>query len=720
MMFRQTKSILIPILITLALSVTIQAGEALNYPPTDKTPATDIYHGIPVTEDYRWLEDASTVEVKNWTDAQNALTRSLIDASSNLAPINTELKRLYTKQSSTYSSLIGRQGILFAMKNQPPKHQSFLVTLGSVMDTTTTRVIVDPNVLDTAGYTSINWYVPSLDGKKVAVCMSRFGSELGDVYVFDVATGKQLSDTVTRVNGPTAGGGLAWNADGTGFYYTRYPHSGERPDADLAFYQQVFFHPLGTPCIHDKYEIGQEFPRIAEVELESSNDGKFVLATVSNGDGGEYAHYLAGHDGKWEQLTKFSDRITQAEFGLDNSLYLLSLNGAPHGQVLRLPLDGKPELSHTTVFVTQGEGVITGFEATAQKLYVSEMFGGPSRIRVFSADGKEATPLPTEPVITVGSMLWTTGDKLLFSQLSYLSPGGAYIYDPADNSVTETALKRTTTADVSNIEVVRESAVSKDGTHIPINILKRKGTKLDGSNPTILYGYGGYGISMTPHFSARNSIWINAGGIYAIANIRGGGEFGDEWHLMGNLTKKQNVFDDFIACAERLIKTGYTSPAKLGIEGGSNGGLLMGATLIQRPDLFRAVVSSVGIYDMLRVELHPNGEYNTTEFGTVKDKAQFEALYAYSPYHHVVDGTPYPAVLFVTGEHDGRVDPYNSRKMTARMQVATSSDRPILLRLSSTAGHGQGTRFSEGIDRDTDVLTFWFDQLGLTMAAPPD
>jgi prolyl oligopeptidase len=718
MKFRQTASNLSSTLIVLASCLSVHAGEKLHYPPSEKIPATDTYHGISVSEDYRWLEDASVPAVKSWTDAQNALTRSIIDVSPNRAAINAELKRLYIKQSSSYSGLVGRQGTLFAMKNQPPKQQSFLVTLGSVMDTNSARTIVDPNVLDTTGNTSINWFVPSLDGKKVAVCMSRFGSELGNVYVFDVASGKQMSDTVTRVNGPTAGGGLAWNTEATGFYYTRYPHAGERPDVDLAFYQQVYFHPLGTSCVNDRYEIGKEFPRIAEIDLQSSHDGKFVLAIVSNGDGGEYAHYICGGGKPWSQITQFSDRITRAYFGLDNSLYLLSLKGAPHGQILRLPLNGKPELSQTSVFVKQGDGVITRFVPTAQKLYVSEMLGGPSRIRVFNADGKEATPIPTEPIITVGSMLWTTGDKILFGQLSYLSPGATYIYDPSDNSVNETALKRTTVADVSNIEVVREFATSKDGTSIPINILKRKGIKLDGSNPTILYGYGGYGISMTPHFSVRNSMWVNAGGVYVIANIRGGGEFGDEWHRKGNLTQKQNVFDDFIACAEHLIKAGYSSPSKLGIEGGSNGGLLMGATLTQRPDLFRAVVSSVGIYDMLRVELHPNGEYNTTEFGTVKDKAQFEALYAYSPYHHVIDGTPYPATLFVTGEHDGRVDPSNSRKMTARMQAATSSDRPILLRLSSTAGHGQGTSFSEGIERDTDVLTFWFDQLGLTMNSP--
>ncbi|MBI5267529.1 MAG: S9 family peptidase [candidate division Zixibacteria bacterium] len=429
-------------------------------------------------------------------------------------------------------------------------------------------------------------------------------------------------------------------------------------------------------------------------------------------------HYVLSPNVTWTQITKFADRITRSTLGLDNSLYLLSLKDSPRGKILRMSLAGRPELTKTSVFVNQGEGVITDFAPTAQKLYVEEMIGGPSRLRVFNLNGKEEQAVPTEPVVGIGSVLWTEGDKILFSQSSYLAPSAFYQYDPSAGVVTPTALKRKAKADWSNTEVVREYATSKDGTKIPINILRPKGIKLDGNNPTILYAYGGYGISMTPYASVRNSVWLNSGGVYAIANIRGGGEFGDEWHRAGNLTKKQNVFDDFIACEEYLVKAGYTNPAKLVAEGGSNGGLLMGAILVQRPELLRAVSAAAGLYDMIRVELHPNGAYNTTEFGTVKDKAQFEALYAYSPYHHVKEGVSYPAVLFTTGEYDGRVDPANSRKMTARLQAATGSSNPILLRTSSTTGHGQGTALSDAIERDTDVLVFLFDQLGVTFKPP--
>jgi prolyl oligopeptidase len=278
----------------------------------------------------------------------------------------------------------------------------------------------------------------------------------------------------------------------------------------------------------------------------------------------------------------------------------------------------------------------------------------------------------------------------------------------------KTALRSISPVSFDDIEVVREFAPSKDGTKIPLNIMRRKGTKLDGNNPTLLYAYGGYGISMTPGFDFTRRLWFDRGGVYVVANIRGGGEYGEEWHKAGNLTKKQNVFDDFIASEQYLIKQGYTRAEKLAIEGGSNGGLLMGAVLTQRPELAHAVVSFVGIYDSLRTELEPNGEFNVTEFGTVKDPEQFKALYAYSPYHNVHNGDKYPSILFLTGANDGRVAPYNSRKMTARLQDANASENPIFLRTSASSGHGIGTALSERIKQQADVFAFLFDQLSMS------
>ncbi|MDQ5851790.1 MAG: prolyl oligopeptidase family serine peptidase [Chloroflexota bacterium] len=681
-------------------------------PPTRKTPVTDEYHGVTVVDDYRWLEDFSDSAVRSWNDEQNRYTRAVLDAIPARESIYGRLEELYTATSADYFALKYRGGTLFAIKSQPPKEQPYLVTLKSADDPGSEHVILDPNQLNPSGTTTIDFYEPSLDGRLVAVSLSEKGSEEGTLHVYEVATGAELGDLIPRVTYPTAGGSVAWNADGTGFYYTRYPRGDERPPEDLNFYQQVYFHRLGTPIEVDTYVIGQDFPRIAEIELDTSHDGRYLLATVANGDGGEYAHYLLNPSGEWTQLTRFADQITHAEFGEDEALYLLSLRGTPRGSVLRVAL-ASPDVSQAQTVVTERDATIQRFTPAATRLYMVEMIGGPSQIRVFDLAGDNDAPLPAEPVSSVGQVLRLEGDEILFRSGSFIAPPAWYRFDPAEEEPVRTALFVTSPADFGDTEVVREFATSKDGTRIPLNIIRRKDARLDGNHPTILYGYGGYGISLSPSFSVRRRLWLDHGGVYVIANLRGGDEYGEEWHKAGNLTRKQNVFDDFVACAEYLIQAGYTNPNRLAIEGGSNGGLLMGASLTQRPELFRAVVAYVGVFDMLRVELDPNGAFNVTEFGTVADLDQFKALYVYSPYHRIVDGTTYPAVLIVTGENDGRVSPANSRKMAARLQAATCSGLPVLLRTSASSGHGIGTSLHERIAQDADVFAFLFDQLGV-------
>ena len=691
------------------------SGTRAPFPPTPKRPVIDEYHGVKVIDDYRWLENFDDPAVRSWNDEQNRYTRATLDSITARESIYHRLKELYTTTSADYFALQYRGGTLFAIKSQPPKEQPYLVTLQSADDPRSEHVILDPNQLDPNGTTTIDFYVPSLDRRFVAVSLSEQGSEEGTLHVYDVATGKELGDVIPRVNYPTAGGSLAWNADATGFYYTRYPRGAERPPEDLNFYQQVYFHRLGTPTREDTYVIGREFPRIAEIVLETSHDGRYLLATVANGDGGEYAHYLLNPAGEWTQLTQFSDQITRAEFGVDERLYLLSRRDAPRGKVLHMPL-ATPGLSQAQTVVEEGDAAIHTFTPAATRLYVVEFLGGPSQIQVYNLAVGERAPLPIKPVSSVGQVLRLQGDEVLFRTSSFIEPPAWYRFDPIEEEPVRTALFVTSPTDFGDAEVVREFATSKDGVQIPLNIIRRKGAKRDGSHATILYGYGGYGITLSPIFYVRRRVWLDQGGVYVIANLRGGGEYGEEWHKAGNLTRKQNVFDDFAACAKYLIETGYTRPDQLAIEGGSNGGLLMGAALTQNPDLFRAVVSYVGIYDMLRVELDPNGAFNVTEFGTVKDAEQFKALYAYSPYHRVVDGAAYPAVLFVTGENDGRVNPANSRKMTARLQAATCSNLLVLLRTSSSAGHGIGTGLNERIAEDADVFAFLFDQLGVGYA----
>jgi prolyl oligopeptidase len=680
---------------------------------TPKKPVTNEYQGAKVQDDYQWLEDDQNPQVKAWSDAQNQRSRAYLDKLPDRAAIEKQLTEWFAKTSASYYDLVSRPGELFAMKFQPPKQQPLLVTLISADDLKSERTVLDPNALDAKGTTTIDWFVPSRDGKYVAISLSKGGSEDGTLHIYETATGKALADTIAHVQYPTAGGSAAWNADNTGLFYTRFPRKGERPDADLNFYQQLYFHKLGTPDSADTYSIGKEFPRIAEIQLATSHDGKYILATVANGDGGDFAHYLLGPDGTWKQITQFSDQIKVIRLGRDNSLYLLSRAGAPHGKVLRLSVDS-PELAKATAIVPAADAVIRQLEPTANALYIIDLLGGPSQIRRFDLGGKNETVIPIAQISTVSEMESLDDGSLLFRDVSYTEPAAWFYLAAGKTEPVKTALVNTSPVSLTDIEVSREFATSKDGTKIPLNILRKKGTKQDGSNPTLLYGYGGYGISMQPNYDFTRRLWFDDGGVYVVANVRGGGEFGEEWHKAGNLTNKQNVFDDFAAAAEFLIKDKWTRPEKLAIQGGSNGGLLMGAMITQHPDLIRAVVSQVGIYDMLRVELAPNGAFNVTEFGTVKNPEQFKALYAYSPYHHVVDGTNYPSILMMTGANDGRVAPYHSRKMVARLDEANKSKNPILLRTSSSAGHGIGTALSERIKQQADIYAFLFAQLGIS------
>ena len=680
-------------------------------PVADRRPITDIYHDVQVTDDYRWLENPSDPAVKAWSDAQNRATRQYLDKLPARTAVAEQLQKILSQRSASYYDLHFRGGILFAMKNQPPKEQPALITLKSADDPASEHVILDPNQLDAKGGTEIDFYVPSLNGRYVAVSLSKGGSESGDLHVYEVATGKALDDVIPHVNGGTAGGSLAWNGDGTGFYYTRYPHAGERPAADLDFYQQVYFHRLGTKPDQDTYSLGKDFPRIAEIALKTSDDGRYHLASMSNGDGGDFAHYLHGPSGDWVQIARFADKVGSVTFGQDGSLYLLSHQNAPMGKVLRVPLD-KPALAQARTIITESRVSIQAIVPTSHRLFVIDQAGGPSQIRIFDLAGKAMGSVPIKPVSSVGGAMRLKADEILIRSSSYLNPAAWSKFDGSSGQMTPTALSEKGAADFSDSEVVREFATSKDGTMVPLNIIRRKNTKLDGTNPVVLYGYGGYGVNLSPGYNPALQPLLDRGVIYVYANLRGGGEFGEAWHRAGMLTKKQNVFDDFAAAAQWLIDHHYTTPQRLAIEGGSNGGLLMGAALTQHPDLFRAVVSHVGIYDMLRVELQPNGAFNVTEFGTVKEADQFRALYAYSPYHHVTAATQYPAILFLTGANDPRVDPLHSRKMTARLQ-ASSAKMPVFLRTTDTAGHGIGTALSERIAQQADVDAFLFDQLGV-------
>ena len=696
-------------------------------PATRKVPVTTDYHGNKVTENYRWLENGQSPEVKRWVALQNQYTRNYLDHLPARNAIKHEIEEFYKKSPPRYSDIQYAGHIYFARKFDPQKQQPVLVALKSPDDLTGEHVIVDP-VQMPAKNLSIDWYFPSLDGRLVAVAMSPGGSEDASLYVFETASGKKLDDVVPRVNYATGGGGMAWISNGAGFYYTRYPQGTERPKADLNFYQQIYFHALGTdPADSDRYILGKDFPRIAEITLDSqSSNGKYVLATVANGDGGEFEHFLLTPQHSWKQITRFEDKVISATVTADDNIYLLSRNGASRGKILRLTASD-PRLGAATTVVAEQTGSISNpglggdlayrtIIPTAHRLYVLSVNGGPNELTAYDHDGQLMGKVPIADVSSVNQVIALDSDQILYNAETFTTPAAWYRYNGSGNPV-KTALVTTSPLNFSDAMVTREEATSKDGTKIPMTIIRRKDAKLDGSNPTLIYGYGGFGVIENPRFLGIDGrLWLDQGGIYVSTNLRGGGEYGEDWHQAGMLTKKQNVFDDFAACTQYLIDQKYTSPEHLVAVGGSNGGLLMGAEITQHPELFRAVVSHVGIYDMLRAELDPNGSFNTTEYGSVKDEAQFQALYAYSPYHHLKENTAYPAVLLLTGDNDARVNPAHSRKMTAALQAASSSRHPVLLRTTSKAGHGFGTALSERIEESADVNAFVFDQLAIKFA----
>ena len=702
----------------------IAAGDP-GAPPAPVRPVTDTYHGVSVTDPYRWLENGEDPAVTAWSAAENARTRGFLDHLPIRATLDARLTAAAAHTSPSYHDLVAEGGVLFALTVQPPRQQPMVAAMSTDADPKSARIVIDPNTLDPSGQTAIDWFVPSPDGKLVAVSLSRNGSEDGTLHVFSVATGRETGETpIPRVQFPTAGGSLAWKGDASGFWYTRYPGADAPADA-RHFEQQVYYHALGTDPSKDPYVLGRGFPKIAEIQLSSAQNRHFVLVSVANGDGGQYEHFVIGPDGAISQVTHFADQVVGGSVGPRDVLYLLSHRNAPRGTLLALDLRGHSlDLAHARTLVREDVGSMQGggefggetVVATRHALYVRELIGGPSRVAIFGLDGSHRGTIPLPPIAAVDELAAVGGDAVLYTVATYLAPPYVARYDGATKTGTRTALAETTPIRFDDCEVGQITATSKDGTKIPVFVIRRKDLALDGSHPTLLYGYGGYGVSETPRFAGEAvRLWLDGGGVYAIAATRGGAEFGETWHTDGALTHKQNVFDDFLAAAHALIADRTTSPAHLAILGGSNGGLLMGAALTQAPQLFRAVVSLVGIYDMMRIELDPNGAFNVTEFGTVKDPAQFKAMLAYSPYQHVADGTDYPAIYMATGTHDGRVNPAQSRKMIARLQAATASGHPVYLAISDKAGHGIGSALSVRIGQTADWMAFLFDQLGMTL-----
>jgi len=514
----------------------------------------------------------------------------------------------------------------------------------------------------------------------------------------------------------------------------------------LDFHQKIYFHELGKPSDQDVFCLGQTFPRIAECQLLMAPGGQHLLCACADGDGGEFAIYVSaggGHpcreaDSAWRYIAGFKDGVKDtARFSPDGSrLFLLSRNEAPMGKIVCLDLEsvsscssdlaGAPNLGLLSTVVQESpDAAIEDFVVTRGRLYVSCLVGGPSQVLVFdAATGHALEAFPTPEAHVVFGMIplpesSVGGDDIFFTSMGYTAPRALQRFHASEGRVSRTALVQESPVDFTDVEAATLFCKSKDGTSVPMTIVRVCGGSA-APRPCVLYGYGGYGISMVPSFRASLKVWLQLGGIYVVANIRGGAEYGEKWHLQGNLTKKQNVFDDFLACAEHLIAEGHTSRDLLCIQGGSNGGLLVGAAMTQRPELFRAVVAQVGIFDSLRTELEPNGVFNIPEFGSVKDEEQYRALRAYSPYHNLPKAGPLPSLLLTTGENDGRVASWQSKKFAAALQplyAELAPDRRLVLRISTDTGHGQGTPLQKQVEELADVWAFVAAELGVTAPA---
>jgi len=669
-------------------------------------PVTDTYHGVDVTENYRWLEDASAPETIAWTKAQQQRTRAYLDQIPWRDALRARVEQLLKADRTTYKGLLAGGSSFFALKVQTRRQRPFLVALTDLDDPSTERVVVDPGAIDPSGETTIDFFVPSPDGKLVAVSLSEHGTEDGSLYLYDTGSGKVVGEPIPHVN--LMGGSVAWRCDGSGFWYTRCAD----PEG---FRQQVWFRELGTGP--DRVDLAGGFAdeRIAENCLSASADGRWLMDRVQKGDGGEWQIFLRGQGagGSWWQVADIPDKCVYAVFGAD-ALYLLSRRDAPHGKVLRLPVTGGATVADAHEIVPASDLTIEDLAVTRGTVWVVDMDGGPQQVRTFDTSGRPLPTVeipPTSSVSSYWARLTTLGpDRIGWSCESFTEPATWWV--AADGEAPRpTALRTATPVDLSGFEVTREFATSKDGTRIPLNVIAAPGTPRDGTAPALLTAYGGYAISLVPRFDPEVLLWLERGGVHVVANIRGGGEYGEQWHHAGRLATKQNCFDDFIACADHLHSSRITSRERLAIVGGSNGGLLMGAVLTQRPDIARAVIAAVPVLDALRAETTTNGRFNTPEYGTVEDPELFAVLLAYSPYHNVTDGTAYPAVLLTAGENDARVDAWHAKKMTARLQQATSSDRPVLLLLDST-GHLGGS-LDQSIDETTDRHAFLLDQLGV-------
>lgn len=678
-------------------------------PVATPRPLADYFHGTRVIDNYRWLERADSPEVQKWVAEENDYTRALLDPLPARAGIQKRLTELLSIGNVSAPVLAGHH--YFYTRREGLQNQPVLYVRDSVNGAD--RVLVDANSLAADGTIALDWFQPSENGKYVAYGTSPSGSEMSTLHVIESKTGTILPDTIER----TRAASIAWLHDNSGFYYTRYPKKGEVPAGQEMYNRHVYFHLLGSPVETDNAIFGEgrgpeDWPGVA-----LSNDGRWLLINVSEGwtKSELFLMDLKG-DKAPIRLTTGKNFLYSADI-YDGKVYITTNEDAPRYRVFVTDA-GNFDREAWKELIPQSEAVLQGAAVFGGKLFTQYEQDASSKLKIFDLDGKKLNDLALPAIGTVYSAggKWNH-DEVFYGFQSFTVAPSIYRYNLKNGSTSLWTKVDAPSIDASAYDVQQEWFNSKDGTRVPMFVVHKKGLQKNGKNPTLLTGYGGFNVSLTPSFSRTAYLWLEHGGVYAVANLRGGAEFGEDWHRAGMLDKKQNVFDDMIAAAQHLISGKYTDKQHLAIQGGSNGGLLMGAMITQRPDLFRAVVCQVPLLDMLHYQDFQIAKLWIPEYGSAENPEQFKWLYAYSPYHHVKAGVEYPAVLFMTADTDTRVDPMHAKKMTALMQAearnGSSATRPILLRIESKAGHGAGKPVTKQIEEFTDVYSFLFWQLGV-------
>jgi len=687
-------------------------GQTIQYPSAHKSAVVDDYHGTPVPDPYRWLEDPDAPDSRAWIEAENRITESYLAQIPQRDAIRRRLTQLWNYPK--YGAPFHKVGRYFFFKNDGLQNQSVLYKQASLV--ADAEVLLDPNVLSSDGTVALSTLALSEDGRLLAYGTSASGSDWEEFHVRDIATARDRADHLRWIKFS----GASWTHDGRGFFYSRYPEAADKALTSVNRFQKVYYHRLGTAQAQDVLVYERSDQPDWGFGAAVTDDGRYVVMNVWLGtDRRNRVHYLDLRSATRPRVTGVVTRLLDdfdAGYGFIGNdgpvFYFLTDLDAPKKRVIAIDTR-QPERARWREIIPQGEDVLEGVQIIHDVFVAHYMHDAHSRLRLFALDGRflKDVALPT-----LGAVASISGerkdDAMFYAFTSFLYPTTIFRYDFTEG--TSSVFKAPAIDfDPSRYETKQVFYTSKDGTRVPMFITHKQGIKLDGSNPTYLYGYGGFDISLTPSFSVSVLAWLELGGVYAMPNLRGGGEYGEEWHQAGMHEKKQNVFDDFLAAAEYLIAQGYTTPAKLAVGGGSNGGLLVGAAITQRPELFGAALPAVGVMDMLRFHKFTIGWAWVTEYGSADSAAQFPYLYKYSPLHNLKAGARYPATLITTADHDDRVVPGHSFKFAAALQAAQAGPAPVLIEIETKAGHGAGKPTSKVIEEQADRWAFLVKNLGI-------